>query len=118
MPDHVVQLVVKLLNDRGLSLPNAEVLVLGVTYKRDVSNTRKSPTFDIIEYLIDREGSVNNHGPYVPELAVPDGRYESVELTLQRLADADRVLIVTDHSDIDIAEIVDHASLVFDTGTQ
>ncbi len=115
MPDHVVQRVVKLLNDRGLALSNAEILVLGVAYKPDVSDTRESPAIDIIEYLTDWEASVSYHDPYVPELAVPDGRYESVELTPQRLSDADCVLIVTDHSDFDINEIVGHASLVFDT---
>ncbi len=115
MPDHVVQRVVKQLNDRGMALSNAKVLVLGVAYKPDVSDTRESPAIDIIEYLTDWEASVSYHDPYVPELTVPRGSYESVELTPQRLAGADCVLIVTDHTSFDIESIVDHAPLVFDT---
>jgi UDP-N-acetyl-D-glucosamine dehydrogenase len=115
MPNHVVRRVVELLNDRGITLSNAEVLVLGVAYKSDVSDTRESPAIDIIEYLNDWKASVTYHDPYVPELTIPQGSYESVELTTERLADADCVLLVTDHSEFDIVKIVNHASLVFDT---
>jgi len=115
MPDHVVQRVVKQLNDRGMALSNAEVLVLGVAYKPDVSDTRESPAIDIIDYLTDWGASITYHDPHVSELTVPRGSYESVELTPQRLAGADCVLIVTDHTSFDIESIVDHASLVFDT---
>jgi len=115
MPTHVVQRVVKQLNNRGLALSNAEVLVLGVAYKPDVSDTRESPAIDIIDHLVDWDASVSYHDPYVPELTVPRGRYESVALTPERLAGADCVLIVTDHSDFDVDEIVEHSTLVFDT---
>jgi len=115
MPTHVVQRVVKQLNNRGLALSNAEVLVLGVAYKPDVSDTRESPAIDIIDQLVEWDASVTYHDPYVPELTVPCGQYESVALTPERLAAADCVLIVTDHSDFDIGEIVKHSALVFDT---
>ncbi len=115
MPTHVVQRVVKQLNNRGLALSNAEVLVLGVAYKPDVSDIRESPAIDIIDHLVDWDASVRYHDPYVPELTVPRGRYESVALTPKRLAAADCVLIVTDHSDFDIGDIVEHSALVFDT---
>ena len=89
MPDHVGQRVVKLLNDRGQALSNAEILVLGVAYKPNVSDTRESPAIDIIDHLTDWGAAVSYHDPYVPELTVPRGRYESVELTGERLAAAD-----------------------------
>jgi UDP-N-acetyl-D-glucosamine dehydrogenase len=115
MPHHVVQRVVRQLNNRGVALSNAEILVLGVAYKPDVSDTRESPAIDIIDTLTDWEAAVAYHDPYVKELTVLDSRYESVELTADRLASADCVLLVTDHSEFDIPEILDHATLVFDT---
>ena len=115
MPNHVVRRVVEQLNDRGLALSNADVLVLGVAYKPDVSDTRESPAMDILDELADWGAAVTYHDPHVPKLTIPHGNYESVELSPERLADADCTLIVTDHSEFDIAEIVTHASFVFDT---
>lgn len=115
MPDHVVRRVVKQLNDRGLALSNADILILGVAYKPDVSDTRESSAIDIIDYLTDWNATVQYHDPRVPTLDVLDESYESVELTSQRLAAADCVLLITDHSSFDIDVIVNHASLVFDT---
>ena len=115
MPSHVVQRVVEQLNDRGTALSNATVLVLGVAYKPDVSDTRESPAIDIIDQLDDWNASVAYHDPHVPDLSVLADTYASVDLTTDRLAQADCVLIVTDHSSFDIEEIVDHAPLVFDT---
>ena len=115
MPGHVVQRVVEQLNDRGVALSNAEVLVLGAAYKPDVSDTRESPAIDIINELEDWNASVAYHDPFVSELDILGERYESVELTTDRLAGADCVVLVTDHSRFDIGEIVDHSSLLFDT---
>jgi UDP-N-acetyl-D-glucosamine dehydrogenase len=115
MPNHVVRRVVEQLNDRGLALSNADVLILGVAYKPDVSDTRESPAVDIIDYLTDWQATVQYHDPYVPTLDVLKESYESVELTSERLSDADCVLLVTDHSSFDIDAIVEHAPLVFDT---
>jgi UDP-N-acetyl-D-glucosamine dehydrogenase len=115
MPNHVVRRVVKQLNHRGLALSNANILILGVAYKPDVSDTRESPAVDIIDYLADWKATVQYHDPNVPTLDVLDESYESIELTPQRLAEADCVLLVTDHSSFDMDTIVEHAPLVFDT---
>jgi UDP-N-acetyl-D-glucosamine dehydrogenase len=115
MPGHVVQRVVELLNDRGVALSNADVLVAGVAYKPDVSDTRESPAIDIIDQLEGWQADIAYHDPHVPTLDVVGTEYESVELNRERLQTADCVVLVTDHSAFDIEEIVDHASLVFDT---
>jgi UDP-N-acetyl-D-glucosamine dehydrogenase len=115
MPGHVVRRVVELLNDRGVALSNADVLVAGVAYKPDVSDTRESPAIDIIDQLEGWQADIAYHDPHVPTLDVVGTEYESVELNRERLQTADCVVLVTDHSAFDIEEIVDHASLVFDT---
>jgi len=115
MPGHVVQRVVELLNDRGVALSDAEILVAGVAYKPDVSDTRESPAIDIIDQLAGWQADVAYHDPHVPTLDVVGTRYESVELDPKRLDAADCVVLVTDHSSFDVGGIVEHASLVFDT---
>ena len=115
MPQHVVQRVVRQLNDRGTALSTADILVVGAAYKPNVSDTRESPAIDIITELDDWGALVEYHDPYVPELEVEDATYESVALTDERLRTADCVVLVTDHSTLDIDRLVDEASLIFDT---
>ena len=114
MPDHVVQRVVEQLNDRGTALSNAEILVVGVAYKPDVSDTRESPAVDIIHKLEGWNANVEYHDPHVPTFAVGENEYNSVPMTADRLNTSDCVIIVTDHSDVDVEAIVDSDSLVFD----
>jgi UDP-N-acetyl-D-glucosamine dehydrogenase len=115
MPRHVVQRVVRQLNDRGIALSKADVLVVGAAYKPDVSDVRESPATDIIAELAGWNATVDYHDPHVPELNVGTTAYESVPLTDNRIAGADCVVIVTDHPVLDIDRILDTASLVFDT---
>ena len=115
MPQHVVQRVVEQLNDHGTALSNADVLLVGVAYKPDISDVRESPAIDIVEELTGWDATVDYHDPYVPELDIGNATYESVPLTDDRLRTADCVVVVTDHSTLDIDRIVDEASLVFDT---
>jgi UDP-N-acetyl-D-glucosamine dehydrogenase len=115
MPTHVVQRVVEQLNERGTALSNAEVLVLGVAYKPDVSDTRESPALDIISKLEDWHADITYHDPYVPEFDVLGETYESVPLTEKRLSETDCVVLVTDHTELDLDTVVEHADFVFDT---
>ncbi|MFB6178304.1 MAG: nucleotide sugar dehydrogenase [Halorientalis sp.] len=115
MPSHVVHRVVALLNERGIALSNATVLVVGAAYKPDVSDVRESPAVDILAELADWDGTVSYHDPHVPTLDVGERTYESVPLTADQLAATDCVVLVTDHSALDIRAIVEMAPLVFDT---
>lgn len=115
MPSHVVNRVIERLNDRGVALSRANILVVGAAYKPNVSDTRESPALDIMHLLEEWNASVAYHDPHVPTLAVGERTYESVPLTNERLAETDCVVLVTDHAAIDIDAIVKHAPLVFDT---
>jgi len=113
MPEFVAVKVADALNDRGLAVRGAKILVCGVTYKRDIDDVRESPALDIIELLQRRGAQVAYFDRHVPQLdhggtAVPSA-------TLDRLADFDCVVIATDHSDVDYAALVENARLVVDT---
>ncbi len=115
MPDHVVRRVVEQLNNRGKSMSEVDILVVGAAYKPDVSDVRESPAIDIIAKLEEWNVSVDYHDPHVPALEIGETTYSSVPLTDDRLEQSDCVLIVTDHSVVDVDEIIEKAPLVFDS---
>ena len=115
MPDYITERIVRLLNDKGIPLPDAEVLILGVSYKPDVPDTRESPAYDIIERLREFGAEISYHDPLVSEFFVGQTTYDSQELTPELLSEHDCSVIVTNHSDIDIELVVSESPLVFDT---
>lgn len=115
MPVHVVQRVNELLNEIGLAVSQSSILVVGVAYKPGVSDVRESPAYDVLGLLDDRGATISYHDPYVPTFEVEGTEYESVALTDEQLREADIVLVVTDHSEINFERVADVSSLVFDT---
>jgi UDP-N-acetyl-D-glucosamine dehydrogenase len=115
MPKVVVSVAADALNQRGKPLKASRLLVLGVSYKRDVNDARESPALEIIHELERHQARVEYHDPYVPHLEVAGRRHTSVPLDEARLTAADCVIIATDHSSLDYKRIVDLASLVVDT---
>lgn len=115
MPAHVVQRAAEILNDHGKPLRGSKVLVLGVAYKRNVSDTRESPAIAVIDLLHKKGAVVEYADPHVPRFDEEDIHLEAVEPTPERLATCDLAIIITDHSRFDYAQIVAHAPVVFDT---
>jgi len=115
MPRVVSSMVGDVLNDRGRSLKGSSIIVLGVSYKRDVNDARESPAIEILAELSKRGAVVTYHDPYVPELTVDGHSFRSVSLDDKVLSDADCVLIVTDHTGSDYKRVVELAKVVVDT---
>lgn len=116
MPYHVVEALSSALNHHNRSLSGAEVLILGVAYKKDVDDLRESPALTIIEQLQKDGVFVSYNDPYIPTIG--RGRKYDLNMTstgLEHLERYDCVLIVTDHSDYDYPQIVRDARLVVDT---
>ena len=116
MPYHVVSEVNMALNRHSKALNGAKVLVLGMSYKKDIDDLRESPSLTIIELLQQRGAQVSYHDPFFPFIG--HGRHYDLGMTcasLDNLAEYDCVLISTDHSDYDYARIVAEAQLVVDT---
>ena len=122
MPYHVVELVAAGLNRQGRALSGAKVLILGVSFKKDVDDARNSPAERIIELLLERGAQVSYNDPHVPRFHVQKSVFHQEEmqlasrpLTEQALAESDVVVIVAAHSVYDFAWIAQHCSLLVDT---
>lgn len=115
MPAYVVTKVSDVLNLYERSVKGSAILVLGVTYKPNVSDIRESPALDIIDMLQRKGAHVTYHDPFVPHLAVDDLDMAGVALDEQTVAAADCVVITTNHDSYDYQWIIDNARCVFDT---
>jgi UDP-N-acetyl-D-glucosamine dehydrogenase len=110
-PAFCAELIERALNDSGKPVRGSRVLVLGVSYKSGVGDTRESPALKIIKLLRDHGGEVAYHDPHVPEL--PELDLASTELEAG-LRETDAAAIVTAHPEFDYEAIAAAAPLVID----
>lgn len=121
MPRYVVEKLALALDSRHQkALTGARILVLGLSYKKNIPDIRESPTFKLFELLEQRGAAVDYHDPIVAE--IPNTREhahymgrKSVPLDAEALAGYDAVLISTDHDAVDYEAVAKHARLVVDT---
>ncbi|HEY0786051.1 MAG TPA: nucleotide sugar dehydrogenase [Acidobacteriaceae bacterium] len=116
MPAYVIEKLTEALNRARKPVNGSRILVLGLSYKRDIDDLRESPSLALIEMLRQRGGDVSYHDPYFP--TVGRGRHYDLNMRcapLTDLATYDCILIATDHSDYDYVRIVEEAQLVVDT---
>jgi UDP-N-acetyl-D-glucosamine dehydrogenase len=113
MPHFVVDKIQDALNDAGKPVKGSRIHVMGVAYKRDISDMRESPALDVI-LMLDRLGGIVTYSdPYVPSLRLDGISLESVPE--EQAGRADCVVIVTDHSRFDYAGLLERAPLIVDT---
>jgi UDP-N-acetyl-D-glucosamine dehydrogenase len=115
MPAYVVNKVTRALNERGKPVKGSRVLVLGIAYKRDVSDVRESPAFDVINLLGEMGAVVTFHDPYIPELHWNGMILQSESDLATALPATDCVVILTDHSSYDWQQIISQSNLIVDT---
>jgi UDP-N-acetyl-D-glucosamine dehydrogenase len=114
MPMHVVNRVFEALNVRKKCVNGSKILIMGVSYKANIDDTRESPAFDIILLLKQYGAEVSYFDPYVPLLAeAPD--VKRIDYTKENIENVDCAIIITGHEDIDYKLLTDHCDLVFDS---
>ena len=116
MPEFVVQQLARALNTRKKPLNGSKILMLGMSYKKDIDDLRESPSLTLIELLREEGADVLYNDPYHP--TVGRGRRYNLNMTstpLDDLGQYDCVLIATDHSDYDYEKIVRESQLVVDS---
>jgi UDP-N-acetyl-D-glucosamine dehydrogenase len=120
MPFYVVDAVIRAIAQQPVRMKEAKVLILGVAFKRDVSDTRHSPATRIIE-LLHHKGihQISYSDPHVPSITVEGDQcyleLESIDVNEQTLQDHDVVVIVTDHSAFPYSMIAKYSKTVVDT---
>ncbi len=118
MPYYVVDKVIDALNSHGRSIKNAKLLVLGLSYKKDIDDVRESPSLKLITLLQQKGAKIDYNDPHVPKthkMRAYDLGMSSVPLTEKNLGKYDCVIISTDHSVYDYAFIVKNSRLIVDT---
>jgi len=114
MPEHTVSRIAELLNSRGKAMKNSKLLMIGMTYKPDISDPRESPAKDVFTLLKKTQAEVDFYDPYVPAIEI-DGRvHRGARTALKNLKKYDCVIIITPHSCIDYSALVKGSKLVFD----
>jgi len=115
MPRFVVTRAMELLNDRGKPVRGSRVHILGVTYKKDISDSRESPALEVIKLFAGLGADVRYSDPWVPSLQVDGQKMDSLQPGREVLAACDIAIIITNHTSFDYVDIVRNAPLVFDT---
>jgi len=102
------------LNEVKKPLQGSHIVILGVSYKKNVNDTRESPALEIIHHLQEKGSEVFYHDPYVSSLNLEKEEMKSVSLTDKFLRTIDCVVVVTDHT-MDYQKIFEKSSLILDT---
>ena len=114
-PYYTLSRISEILGERGIPLSSARVLILGVTFKENIKDTRNSPALRIIEFLQSRIVEVAYSDRNVSSLEIDGRSLQSIDISSERLQQFDAVVILVGHQYYDLAEIVDNAKLVIDT---
>jgi UDP-N-acetyl-D-glucosamine dehydrogenase len=118
MPAYVLGKLVSALNDRHKALKDAQILVLGISYKKNVDDMRESPSVLVMELIRAGGGIVSYSDPHVPAFPkMREHKFElsSVPLTPENLKRFDAVVLTTNHDKFDYVMIRDHARLIIDS---
>ena len=114
MPLYVVNQVNEILNKNKIILNSSKILLMGVAYKKDISDMRESPAIDIAELLLDKEVDISYYDPYVEEFKV-SGHIINKEVDTNSFEDYDMLLVLTPHSNFAQLDFNNLKTIIFDT---
>ena len=114
MPSYVVNQVNEILNNNKIMLNNSKILLMGVAYKKDISDMRESPAIDIAELLLDKNVDVSYFDPFVKEFKV-SGHTINKEIDPDSFENYDMLLVLTPHSEFKNIEFARLDTIIFDT---
>jgi len=115
MPGFVLSKVSDALNARGKSVKGSTILMLGLAYKPDVNDVRESPSLKVADLLLSKEANLIVSDPHVVEARWNGHPLKTEPLTSELIQQADCVLLMTNHTAYDYADIADKAQLIIDT---
>ena len=118
MPAYVVNKVIEGLNNFSKALKGSKLLVLGISYKKNVDDMRESPSVEIMQLLKDKGAKVDYSDKYFKEF--PSMRkfnfcLKSVQITAEVLNNYDAIILATDHDYFDYDLIKNNSKIIIDT---
>ncbi len=114
MPHYVADKIQMALNDRGLPVKDRHIHLCGVAYKKDIDDMRESPAIDVAHVLLQRGAKISYSDPFVPVFRVEKHEFFAQD-PVRSAAEADCVVIVTNHTETPYPSIVEKAKLIVDT---
>jgi UDP-N-acetyl-D-glucosamine dehydrogenase len=115
MPSVVAGLVADGLNRSSKSIRGSKIMILGVAYKKNVSDCRESPALDVMRLLADKGAILSYNDPFVPTLRLGSTLLKSIDADPAAIGRHDCVVLLTDHSAYEVEKIVRAAKLLIDT---
>ena len=118
MPRYILEKTAYVLNESKKSINDSKILIIGVSYKKDIDDIRETPASEIFSLLQASGSTINYHDPYVSSFTVNSKNYSSVDLNKESINEADITLIVTNHKNIDYDLIYNYSNAILDTRGQ
>ena len=116
MPEYCAERSAKILNNFKKSVNGSKILVLGVAYKQDIDDYRESPAIEVINELEKLGAEVEYFDPYIFEYKEHGHVKKGLnQLTKEKLASADLVVVTTAHTNVDYNFVQENAKFIFDT---
>jgi len=114
MPGYIIGRMESILRENGKVIEGARILVVGVTYKKDIKDLRKSPALDIIEGFQEKKARVSYYDPLIPYLTLGKIKLRSIGFSAGALKKFDCCVIATDHTAINYKLLLANSSVIFD----
>lgn len=115
MPYFVVNKTIEELSKAGICPAKARILLLGMAFKKDISDLRDSPAIKVYQIIKNHVAEVKYNDPYVPYFILNGKKIRSIKISPQKLKLYDAIVILTDHSVYDYETILKNARLIIDT---
>ena len=118
MPEWVVNKIGEAMNERYKAINGSKILMLGIAYKKNIDDTRESPSVELMELLQQKGAKIDYSDPHVPlfpKMRKHHFSLKSVQLTANTIAEYDCIVIATNHDAFDYSMIKLHANLIVDT---
>jgi len=115
MPAYVASRLQDVLNTDGVPINGAKILMLGVAYKADISDTRESPAHDVAAILSGKGAELAYHDPLVTEFLVDGRTIPRVDDAMSSVGEDDAVILIQRHASFDVSELAERSKRFLDT---
>lgn len=120
LPKWIISQINKILKQKGSNLFNKKILILGVSYKKNINDDRESPSYNFIKELINKfKCKIQYSDPFIKKINLKNMKrhltFQSVKITQKNLSNFDYIILITDHDKFDYNVIKKFKGLIFDT---